>query len=136
MSLWSQLLKAFGYTHATSKLSFEVEPDLIQSLHELAEKEERPQEEIAADLLAFAVAQRDEAEVNLQRWRALTPRERQITALVCLNYTNREIAAHLTISPETVKTHLRNAMGKFGLTRKSDLRQALAEWDFSAWDRA
>jgi DNA-binding CsgD family transcriptional regulator len=43
------------------------------------------------------------------------------------------MAARLSLSPETIKTHVRNVLGKFGLKRKSDLRHILAGWDFSAW---
>jgi len=41
----------------------------------------------------------------------------------------------MSISPETVKTHLHNAMVKFNLHSRSDLRLLLAVWDFSAWGR-
>jgi DNA-binding CsgD family transcriptional regulator len=56
-----------------------------------------------------------------------------VAALTCLGYTNRQMAARLSLSPETIKTHVRNVLFKFGLNRKTDLRQALANWDFSAW---
>ena len=48
--------------------------------------------------------------------------------------TNRQIAARLVLSPETVKTHLRSVLHKFGLRSKAELRQALAGWDFSGWE--
>ena len=60
-------------------------------------------------------------------------REQQIAALACMNYTNRQIAAHLFISPETVKTHMRNVLRKFDLHSKAELRQTLGDWDFSSW---
>ena len=49
--------------------------------------------------------------------------------------TNRQIAARLMISPETVKTHLRNAQYKFDVHSKAELRALLSDWDFSAWDK-
>jgi DNA-binding CsgD family transcriptional regulator len=64
----------------------------------------------------------------------LSPREQQVAALVCLNYSNAQIAARLNISQSTVKTHVSNALRKFGLQRRTDLRLALAEWDFSAFE--
>ena len=42
--------------------------------------------------------------------RALTRREREIVTLIALGRDTREIAAQLDISPETVKSHARNAM--------------------------
>jgi DNA-binding CsgD family transcriptional regulator len=50
-----------------------------------------------------------------------------------LNFTNRQIAARLQITPETVKTHVRNVLHKFDLHSKAELRRSLADWDFSAW---
>ena len=42
----------------------------------------------------------------------LTPRERKVLALVAQGATNKEVAAALYISENTVKNHLRNIMGK------------------------
>ena len=106
----------------------------LNELQNLAEQENRPKELVAADLLAFALVQRGAAETKLRRWQELSPREREVTALVCLGYANRQIATRLSISIPTVKTHVRNILRKFGLSRRSDLRLVLAEWDFSAWD--
>ena len=106
----------------------------LSELQNLAEQENRPKELVAADLLAFALVQRGAAETKLRCWQELSPREREVTALVCLNYTNRQIATRLSLSLPTVKTHVRNVLRKFGLSRRADLRLVLAEWDFSAWD--
>lgn len=132
MSLWQRLLRALGY-NPSPQVSFPADLELIQSLRDVAAQEQRPSNEVAADLLLLALAQRHAATDHLERWRALSPRQQQVTALTCLNYTNRQIAARLVISPETVKSHLRNILHKFGLRSKDELRQALSEWDFSAW---
>ncbi len=106
----------------------------LNELQDLAEQENRPKEVLAADLLTFALVQRGAAETKLRLWQELSPREREVTALACLDYTNRQIATRLALSTPTVKTHVRNILRKFGLSRRSDLRLVLAEWDFSAWD--
>jgi DNA-binding CsgD family transcriptional regulator len=106
----------------------------LNELQNLAEQENLPKEVVAADLLAFALVQRGAAETKLRRWQELSPREREVTALLCLSYTNSQIANRLSISTPTVKTHVRNILRKFGLSRRSDLRLVLAEWDFGAWD--
>jgi DNA-binding CsgD family transcriptional regulator len=106
---------------------------LSGSLQDLARRERRPEGEIAADLLSIALVQREAAEANLRRWEKLTPREQQVVALVCLNLTNQEIAGRLYVSPETVKTHIRNVLYKFNLHSKADLRFLLSDWDFSSW---
>jgi DNA-binding CsgD family transcriptional regulator len=103
------------------------------ALRDFARADLRSLDEVAADLLAIAIARRRAAEANLRRWSELTPREQQITALACLNLTNAEIAERLVVSPETVKTHVRNVLHKFSLNSKAELRQLLSDWDFSTW---
>lgn len=131
MSLWQKLLRALGLEGA--RRTFELEQPLVDALQSLAEQERRPQDEVAAELLSVALAQRQAAEENLRIWHALSTREQQVTALICLNYTNRQIANRLVLSPETVKTHVRNVLRKFGVHSKAQLRQALSEWDFEGW---
>src|SRR5512134_684459 len=115
MSLWQRLLRMLGFQRSSDRLSFSVDAGLIRSLQGLAKQEQRSEDELAAELLSYALAQRDAAEANLQRWRSLSDREQQVTALVCLGFTNRQIASRLVISPETVKTHVSRALLKFGL---------------------
>jgi len=45
----------------------------------------------------------------------LTPREREVIALVADGSTNGEVAHALRISPETVRKHLENAYDKLGV---------------------
>lgn len=132
MSLWERLLRTLGYRKAP-RLTFELDQRLDVSLRELAEREQRPPTQVAADLLSLALLQREEARSNLERWYSLSPRERQVAALTCLGGTNRQIAARLHLAPDTVKTHMRSVLRKFQLTSKADLRRLLADWDFSAW---
>jgi len=49
----------------------------------------------------------------------LTSREREIVALLGQGMSGAEIATHLVVSPETVRTHIRNAMRKLGATTRS-----------------
>ncbi len=106
---------------------------LSLALAHLAKEEEQPLNEVGLRMLNFALQHRREATRNLKTWQSLTPREKEITALACLSYTNKEIADQLIISPATVKTHLRNAKRKFGLRSKLELRKILSDWDFSQW---
>lgn len=48
-------------------------------------------------------------------------REREIVMLVAEGRTNREIAAQLNISEQTVKTHLSRIFGKAGVTSRAQL---------------
>lgn len=128
MSIWQQLRSAFGISARTH-----LDKNLVRSVRDLARREQRAPDEVIVSLLNQAILGRQAAEHNWRRWQALTPRERQITALVCLNLTSRQVAARLVISPETVKTHVRNILRKFGLRSRAQLRRALAGWDFKTW---
>jgi DNA-binding CsgD family transcriptional regulator len=132
MTLWQRMLGVLGFVRPANR-SFHFDADLVRSLRLLAEYEQRPEDEVAADLLSFALTQRGLVEDNLRRWQELSFREQQVAALVCLDYTNRQIAACLSISPETVKTHVGNALKKFAMHSKPELRAALSGWDWDAW---
>jgi DNA-binding CsgD family transcriptional regulator len=55
----------------------------------------------------------------------LTPAEWRVTELVRHGLTNARIAAMLGVSPDAVKFHVANAIGKLGLDNKAALRR----WD-------
>ena len=44
----------------------------------------------------------------------LTPREREVLALLAEGLTSAEAAAHFGLSPETIETHVRRALRKLG----------------------
>lgn len=50
---------------------------------------------------------------------ALTPREREIAALIARGYGNGEIAVRLVISEATVKDHVHNILRKSGLKTRA-----------------
>lgn len=52
---------------------------------------------------------------------ALTPREREIVHLIALGHVTREICAALHVAPDTVRTHVRNAMAKTGARTRAQL---------------
>lgn len=52
---------------------------------------------------------------------ALTEREREIVALIATGQSNAEIAARLSLSPLTVKTHANHAMTKLGARDRAQL---------------
>lgn len=119
-----------------ARSGFQFDTELTRSLEEMAIREQRPVDEMAANLMAYAVVEHDNDQVYLKRWNELSPREQEVAALVCLGYTNSEIGRRLFISTETVKSHTKHILGKFNMRRKLDLMKALARWDFSEWDKS
>ncbi|MBI5106843.1 MAG: helix-turn-helix transcriptional regulator [Solirubrobacterales bacterium] len=52
---------------------------------------------------------------------ALSARETQVVELLALGETGEQVAQRLHLSPETVRTHVRNAMGKVGARTRAHL---------------
>jgi DNA-binding CsgD family transcriptional regulator len=52
---------------------------------------------------------------------SLTPREREIAQLVADGLTNRQIAARLGITPDTIKKHLTNVLTKVDCANRTQL---------------
>ena len=65
--------------------------------------------------------------------RALSGREAEILALLARGLTGEEIAQRLVLSPETIRTHVRNAMGKLeARTRTEAVVKALERGEIQA----
>ena len=71
--------------------------------------------------LATPTAPRPADDADRRGLDALTEREREITVLVATGLSNEEIAAHLVLSPATVKTHANRAMAKVGARDRAQL---------------
>jgi DNA-binding NarL/FixJ family response regulator len=135
MSFFHRLLQALGLAPYTPlNREFNLDEDLRALLYDMADVEQRSVDEIANDLILQALDERREHTSSVHVWRLLSPRQQQITALICLGYTNQQIATRLNISPETVKTHIRGVLTRYGLRSKAELSRHLSNWDFSAWD--
>lgn len=61
---------------------------------------------------------------------AVSERESEVLRLIASGYSNKEIAAHLSLSVKTVEAHKANAMRKLGLTGRIDIVKyaALQGW--------
>ena len=53
-----------------------------------------------------------------RRTRSLSPREREVLGLLARGLTGEQIAERLMLSPETVRTHIRNAREKLGASTR------------------
>jgi DNA-binding NarL/FixJ family response regulator len=52
---------------------------------------------------------------------ALTPREREVVALIARGRTNKDIAKDLYISPATAARHVANILAKLGFSSRSQV---------------
>jgi DNA-binding NarL/FixJ family response regulator len=109
---------------------YQFDKELNQTLISLARQEDCSPNEMASKLILFAIGERRKIQHTKKKWQKLSIREQEIAVYICRGDTNQEIAFKLGISPETVKTHVRNVLGKFELHRKQDLRMELEGLDF------
>lgn len=108
-----------------------VDANVLAALKAVAERERCSPSAAAAALLRQALMRQRLLYRHVDAWQQLSPREQEVTALVCLDYTNRQIAMRLVLSEETVKSHVSSTLAKFRLRNRQELRRALSEWDFS-----
>ncbi len=134
MSIWHRFLDWIGLRPKFGSRTYEISDSLQVTLSTIAKHEGRPEEELLPDILAAGLSQYITKDKLWTRWQSLSARERDVAALACLGFTNREIAKRLDISPETVKVRLQRATMKFGVTSRSQLRMLLQDWDFSDWE--
>jgi len=71
-----------------------------------------------AGALAGAVPAQADAAESAARWAMLTPREREVAALVAWGLANKDIASRLVVSKRTVDAHIEHILGKLGYTSR------------------
>ncbi|MFT3890628.1 MAG: helix-turn-helix transcriptional regulator [Anaerolineales bacterium] len=133
MSIRDLLARLFGKRSKPHSRFYELSESLQVSLSTIARHEGRLEHEVLPDLVAAGLDRYRSTDELWRIWESLSPREQDVTALTCLGLTNRQIAVQLYLSPDTIKTHIRNVLYKFALNSKKELRHILAGWDFSAW---
>jgi DNA-binding CsgD family transcriptional regulator len=62
-----------------------------------------------------------------KEWGGLTPREREVAALIAQGKSNREIAEALVLTAPTVKTHVGNILSKLGFTSRAQIAAWIIE---------
>jgi len=132
MTLWQQLQVLVEHTDIGG-LSNSADDDLLCSVRDLSAREGHQPDEMILILLDQAVKNRCRMDRAHRSWETLSPREKQVAALVCTGLTGRQIAARLVLSPETIKTHARHILRKFNLSSRRDLCRLLSDWDLSPW---
>jgi DNA-binding NarL/FixJ family response regulator len=132
MNGWERLLRDLRIRSPTTMPVY-FPGDLLLALQIQAEQEQRPAIELVEELLSDMLASRRMVDERILIWEALTGRQQEIVAMLCLNYSNPKIASHLGISINAVKRHVQKVLAHFAVHDRIELRQKLAYWDFSAW---
>lgn len=137
MSIWDRFLYLIGKrpTPGSRTYRFDASDSLQVTLFTIAHDEGRPEHDLIPELLNAGLTQYTSNERVWKRWESLSLREKDVTALVCLGYTNREIAARLNVSTDTVKSRLANVFRKLDVRKRTELSILFAHWDFSEWDK-
>jgi DNA-binding CsgD family transcriptional regulator len=133
MEFWDRIRTLLKIMRGRGLQHYELAEDLQAALVARAALEHRTPEEVQDRLLLLGLNRLQASEQLEQRWEKLSAREREVTALTCLNYTNRQIAARTGLSVDTIKTYLAKAQVKFNLHSKRELKLLLEDWDFSEW---
>jgi RNA polymerase sigma factor (sigma-70 family) len=118
---------------ASHSLVFEVEGSLALHLRRVARAKDRSPQWLASDLLTRGLEREALRSRTEEALASLTPREREVAWLAARGRTNRQIAAALVISQETVKSHVHSILAKFSLNSKSDLRMLLLDLGIRWW---
>ncbi len=74
-------------------------------------------------------ADSDKGELTF-RWEDLSPREQDVTVLVCRGHTNEQIARALNITISSVKTYLQFVFSSMDVRDRVELRLKLYNFDF------
>jgi DNA-binding CsgD family transcriptional regulator len=131
--LLTTLRRLFFRTKDQPHPLIELEPELFARLRRAARARRSSPQALARDLLARGLKQealKAHAESVLG---SLTPREAEVLWRAAYGHTNRKIADALVISPETVKTHVRNILLKLSLHSKADLRLLMLDLGLRWW---
>ena len=89
--------------------------EIAQAVRDVHEGKSALDPIIARKLLAQLAGQRDRQPIE-----SLTPREIDVLKLAARGYTNKAIAAHLSISDRTVQGHLANIFGKLHVATRTE----------------
>lgn len=127
---WQGVLDGFRRIFSREQ-GIHLHADLLEALQLMAQRDGRSAHDLTVDLIASGYAQQQVSWELMHCWRTLTPREREVVALICRNYTNRQIADHLVVSIETVRSHVCHSLRKFGVHNRRELCILLAGWKFS-----
>lgn len=103
-------------------VSFILDVGLAHPLRRGAIEQDKSVRALIRELAAVGLEKHQVEKQVMEALKTLTPREREVVLWVARGDTNKQIAQELTISEETVKTHIRNILHKLNLRTKVELR--------------
>ena len=109
LALFSERPEGFGYLLKERVLEID---DFLEAVRRVARGGTAIDPDVIAQLLG-----RPREDDPL---RELTPREREVLALMAEGLSNRGICSRLFLSPKTVEAHVKNIFMKLGLTQEPD----------------
>jgi DNA-binding CsgD family transcriptional regulator len=132
MSIKNFLLKLIGKRPkpTTGHRIYQISDSLQVTLSSIAKREGLPEDVFTADIVAAGLVQHLGSYDFAPKWQTLTKREKEVARLIRLGLTNREIAEGLSVSTETINSHVQNILRKFDLRDKAELRHILALSNF------
>jgi len=113
----------------------DIDPDeLAQAIRNTAQGKSQLHPDIANMLISHVQQDSSESETGDQNLDELTSRERDVLVQIGRGLSNKEIAAELSISPLTVKTHVSSILSKLNLADRTQaaifaIRQGLIPED-------
>ncbi len=107
---------------ATGLVLKDTEPaELLRAVAVLARGDALLSPRLTRRLIADFAARPEPSQLSDRLVELLTPREREVVALVAIGLSNDEIAEELVVSPATARTHVSRAMVKLGARDRSQL---------------
>jgi DNA-binding NarL/FixJ family response regulator len=102
---------------------------LVDELHHILGAQSEPLAEepvLPSEAVAIQIAER---RPYLRTIESLTPRQLQVVGLISSSFSNKEIAARLSISEATVKNHVHELLRQLGLTRRAQVTALMKPGD-------
>lgn len=104
--------------------------DLVRTVRAAARAEAVCPPRLCLELFRFTARQATMPSPQLRAKHGLTRREQQLVPLIARGLTNKEIAAQLNLSEQTVKNHVHRILQKVG---SEDRLEAVQKLEVTAW---
>jgi DNA-binding CsgD family transcriptional regulator len=133
MPILTDLFNIFKKKETLKRRAYEHDERLILTLKNAAFQQGRSPEEILNDAVKLGDEQVLKQQKLTQLWDSLSPREQEVTVLICLQYNRNQIAEVLGVTSGTIRTHMESIYKKFEVHTAKHLSSLLSKWDMLSW---